>query len=203
MPVALHSSRLLDDRTANLLYELEGDADTVRDILANDEVITEYHVTQRRDCTIAYVHFEPTTTVERLLRAPTAYGLVVDGPVTLHENGGLEFTLIGSEESIQEMLAETPDRLTTTIKRVGHYASGAQRSFAQLSERQQEVLQTAYELGYYQQPPWSSGDCTVVRVDLVATRLATDPSLSRAVPVQRGSELRAPLGRVRRIYIED
>lgn len=152
VPVALHSSRLLDDGTAILLYELEGDADAVRGILVDNEVITEYRVTQRRDCTMAYLHFDPTTTVERLLRAPAAYGLVVDGPVMLHEDGGLELTLIGPEEDIQEALADTPEALTTTIKRVGRYAPGAQRSFAQLSDRQQEVLRTAYELGYYQQP---------------------------------------------------
>lgn len=171
VPVALHSSRLLDDETAILLYELEGDADAVRGILANDEIITDYRVTQRRDCTIAYVHFEPTTTVERLLRAPAAYGLVVDGPVTLHENGGLEFTLIGPEESIQEALAETPDILTTTIKRVGRYAPGAQRSFAKLSERQQEVLRTAYELGYYQQPRRATYEDIAAELDCSPTNV--------------------------------
>lgn len=181
VPVALHSSRLLDDGTAILLYELKGDTDAVRTILVNSEVTTDYRVTQRRDCTIAYVHFEPTTTVKRLLRAPAAYGLVVDGPVMLHENGGLELTLIGPEEAIQAALAETPEPLTTSVKRVGRYAPGAQRSIAKLSERQQEVLKTAYDLGYYQQPRRATYediatelDCTPANVGDILRRIEND-----------------------------
>lgn len=169
VPVALHSSRLLADGTAVMLYELEGDTDTIREILINNEITTDYRVTQHRDCTIAYIHFDPTLTVERLLRIPTTNGLVIDSPIIFHENGGLEVTLIGPEENIREALAETPDILTITIKRVGGYGPGSQELFAKLSERQREVLQTAYKLGYYQQPRRATHEDIAAELDCTAS----------------------------------
>jgi hypothetical protein len=177
-PVALHSSRLLDDGTAVMLYELEGDLATIREILTHNGLTTDYRVTQYRDCIIAYIHYNPTTTVKRLLRIPTTYGLVVDSPMMFHEDGGLEITLIGFKGDIREALAETPDILTTTVERVGSYEPGAQGLFAKLSERQREVLQTAHELGYYQQPRRATHqevaselDCTAANVGDILRRI--------------------------------
>jgi predicted DNA binding protein len=150
--VAVHSLQLLDDGQALYLYELEGDAHTVRKLLDDTDIATSYQVVESGGSTFAYIHFEPTTTVERLLRTPATYGLVVDGPVTVRGDGSVELTYVGEEGDIKEALTSTPDELTVTIKRVGDYVPDTQQLFADLSSRQQEVLRTAHELGYYEQP---------------------------------------------------
>ena len=65
--VAVHSQRLLDDGHAIYLYELVGDARTVRDILDETEIITSYQVVHGTESVFAYIHFEPTPTVKQLL----------------------------------------------------------------------------------------------------------------------------------------
>lgn len=177
-PVALHSPRLLDNGLAIFLYELKGDARIIRKVLDETEIATSYQVAQSDGSTIAYIHFEPTTTVERLLRAPAAYGLVIDDPITIKDHGSIEITLIGAEEDIQEALAATPDELTVTIKRVGDYTPSAQQLFTSLSERQQQVLRTAHELGYYEQPRRTTYkdianefDCTPANVGEILRRI--------------------------------
>ncbi|WP_435551709.1 helix-turn-helix domain-containing protein [Natrinema sp. CGMCC1.2065] len=150
--VAVHSQRLLNDGQAIYLYELVGDVRTVRDILDETAIISSYQVVQGRESVFAYIHFEPMPTVKELLRGPKEYGLIIDGPVTIRDDGTMEITLIGEEKDIQQAFSSPPDELTVTVKRIGNYHPGTQQLFTDLSERQREVLQKAYELGYYQKP---------------------------------------------------
>lgn len=151
-PVALHSSQLLADGTGVMLYELEGDADAVREVLSENRQTTAFQVTQLRDCVAAYIHYTPTETVERLLQLPEEYGLVIDTPISVYDDGRLEVTIIGPQENISEAFAEIPDRLTTTVEQVGTYTLEGQPFFDTLSDRQREVFRLAYERGYYEEP---------------------------------------------------
>lgn len=176
--VAVHSQQLLDDGQAIYLYELEGDDQTVRQVLEDSEITTKYTVIENGDSTFAYIHFEPNPTVKRLLQAPATLGLMIDSPITVKDNGRIEITLIGEETDIQRALTTTPDELVLDIKRMGDYAPGAQRLFTTLSTRQQEVLRRAYELGYYQQPRDTTYkeiaeefDCTPANVGEILRRI--------------------------------
>lgn len=151
-PIALHSARLLTDGTGVLLYELEGDADAVREVLDGNERTTRFDVTQMRDCIAAYVHFVPTDTVERMLELQEEYGLVIDSPMPIHDDGRLEVTIISPQENISEAFAEIPDTVDSTVARVETYTPIEGNYFETLSDRQREVLQLAYERGYYEEP---------------------------------------------------
>ena len=151
-PVALHSARLLTDGTGVLLYELEGDASAVRDILDSNERTTRFDVTQMRDCIAAYVHFIPTDTVERMLKLQEQHGLVIDSPMPIHDDGRMEVTIISPQENLSEAFAEIPDVVDSTVARVETYRPIEGNYFETLSDRQREVLQLAYERGYYEQP---------------------------------------------------
>jgi predicted DNA binding protein len=151
-PVALHSARLLTDGTGVLLYELEGDADAVRDLLDGNERTTRFDVTHMRECIAAYVHFSPTETVERLLELQERYGLVIDPPMPIHDDGALEVTVISPQENISEAFAEIPDMVELTVERVETHTPIEGNYFETLSDRQREVLQLAYERGYYEEP---------------------------------------------------
>ncbi|WP_330633033.1 helix-turn-helix domain-containing protein [Halocatena halophila] len=177
-PIALHSSQILTDGTAVVLYELEGAPETVRSILEKSQTATDFRVTQKRDNIIAYIHFEPTPVVAGMLKSPATYGLLVDGPITFHDDGGVELSLIGREEDIQRALAETPEHVATTIKRVGQYAPGQLETVATLSERQREVLRMAHKQGYYEQPRQATYDdiatqlgCTKANVGDILRRI--------------------------------
>lgn len=178
VPVALHSSHLLGDGTAVMLYELEGDPAAVSEILSESQITTDYRVTQHHDCTIAYIHYNPTTIVEQLIEIPMRNGLIIDSPMMFHEDGGLEITFIGLRADIKQALDETPSILSTTVEGVGEYEPSVQKLFAKLSDRQREILRTAHELGYYQQPRdttyqeiASELDCTAANVGDILRRI--------------------------------
>ncbi|QCQ77405.1 DNA-binding protein (plasmid) [Haloferax mediterranei ATCC 33500] len=152
VPVSIHSAKLLHDGTAVLLYEFKGDADAVRAILSANETATDYEVTEIDGSVSAYIHFEPSTDTRQLLQLPEEYGYVLDTPILLHEDGGLEVTIIGPQGNISEAFKQIPDSIHTTVGRVGSYDPDRENSFSKLSDRQREVLRKAYELGYYRRP---------------------------------------------------
>ncbi|MDZ7688663.1 MAG: helix-turn-helix domain-containing protein [Halobacteriales archaeon] len=176
-PVGLHSLRTLADGTAVMLYELEGDADAVREVLSENAATTDHRVTKRRDRVAAYIHFDPTPTVERLAGIPEKKGLVVETPMEFEDDGGLEATLVGPEANLRDALAQVPERVEVSVVRVGSYSPGSQ-SLTRLSERQREVLRTAHELGYYRQPRRATHeeiaeelDCTAANVGEILRRV--------------------------------
>jgi len=177
-PVGIHSLRTLADGTAVMLYELEGDADAVREVLSENAATTDHRVTKRRNCVVAYIHFDPTSTVERLADIPEKKGLVVETPMKFEEDGGLEVTLVGPEANLRDALAQVPENVEVSVVRVGSYSPGAHQSLTRLSERQREVLRTAHELGYYQQPRRATHeeiaeelDCTSANVGEILRRV--------------------------------
>ncbi|WP_455583671.1 helix-turn-helix domain-containing protein [Halogeometricum borinquense] len=152
VPVMIHSAKLLRDGTAVMLYEFKGDADAIRAILSANKTATDHEVTKINGSVSAYIHFEPSSDTRRLLQLPEEYGYVVDSPILLHEDGGVEVTIIGPQENISAGFEQIPDSVHTTVGRVGTHNPGRKDSLSKLSDRQREVLRRAYELGYYRRP---------------------------------------------------
>lgn len=167
--VAVHSQQLVADGQAIYLYELEGDAEKVRAVLEATDIATSYEVVQSGESAFAYIHFEPSPTIERLLGAPERYGLVIDGPIIVQENGQVEVTLVGEEADLQAALRSTPDELSATITSVGDHTPNVNQLYVSLSPRQREVLTTAYALGYYRQPREATYDDIAAELDCSPT----------------------------------
>lgn len=82
------------------------------------------------------------------------------------EDHGVTLTLVGSQEALQQELeayeaADAP----VTVRRLTDY-EGPQAELDRLTPRQQEVLETAYELGYYEIPRETTADAIAERLDL-------------------------------------
>lgn len=169
--VAVHSQQLVADGQAIYLYELEGEADDVRAVLEETDIATSYEVVQSGESAFAYIHFEPSPTIKRLLGAPERYGLVIDDPITVHDNGQVEVTLIGEEADLQEALRSTPDELSATITRVGDHTPNRNQLFRNLSPRQREVLRTAHDQGYYRQPREATYEDIAAELDCSPTNV--------------------------------
>lgn len=65
---------------------------------------------------------------------------------------GLLLSLVGSQDSIRDMLRNYEDvGVTPDLHKLGEYDGGA-GTFDALTDRQLEALQTAYEMGFYEVP---------------------------------------------------
>lgn len=84
-------------------------------------------------------------------------------------DSGIDVALVGSQEDIAREISEYGDAgMTVLLERIADYG-GPRKTLDALTDRQREILQTAYELGYFDVPR------SVSTAD-VAKKLHLDPS---------------------------
>lgn len=97
--------------------------------------------------------------------------LVPSGCATVGEDG-ITMSLVGSHDAISEMVTEyEASGMTLELERVGDF-SGPTDPLESLTERQREILDTAYEMGYYQVPRSVSTSDVASVVDLDPSTVA-------------------------------
>lgn len=143
---------LLADGTAVVIFELDGELDAVKDILATSEEVLEYNITETRENHHVYIHLEANETISELLTIPNEHELVVDTPMVYTHRGGLRVTVIGEEAVMREAMPAIPSSLHLKLEQLGEYEPNTERLFSLLTERQQEILQEAIRQGYYEVP---------------------------------------------------
>jgi len=166
---AIHQINLLSDDTCVTLYGVRGDLDGAADILAAQPDVVAYDVSGDREG-LAYIHFRPTDTVARLLSIVQDNEIVLQTPIDTLDDGGVRVTLVGDDETIQRVVGSIPDSLRLSLEGIGDYHPDSGQLFSVLTARQQEILEAAVELGYYEEP-----------------RGATHEEIARAVGVSAGT----------------
>jgi hypothetical protein len=148
----LHNISLLEDDTAAVLYQLSGDTDRIREIGETSPEVLDYHLSVAGSTATVYAHIESSPLVTDLLSVLRRHELVLDMPLAFTDDGGLRGLVIGSDETIRDAVADLPDTVNIELEGIGDYEPEHRRLFASLTERQQETLLTALDMGYYEVP---------------------------------------------------
>jgi hypothetical protein len=148
---SLQQINLLSDGTCVALYSIRGDLERAAEILDAQEDVLGYDVSGEREG-LAYVHFQPTALVEELLTIPQDNEIVLQMPIDCLEGGGVRPTLVGDDETIRRVVEAIPDSLTLSLEGIGDYNPETEQLFSALTPRQQEILEAAVEMGYYEVP---------------------------------------------------
>lgn len=172
-PVAIHSIQLLGDGTALVLYELSGDADRVRDILAENPDTIDSMVTEGVEAVFAHILFEPTDTVRRFLELPRERQITLETPMAFTGDGGIRVTGVGPADVLSEVFDGATDGIRVSVEDVGDYHPPSERPFARLSERQQEVLRVAVERGYFEEPRQATQEELAAALDCTAATVGS------------------------------
>lgn len=86
--------------------------------------------------------------------------------------GGLEFSVIGTQEEIGQTVATAGEAgLNVLLERLTDYR-GPTSHLDSLTDRQREIVQTAYSMGYYEVPREASTDEIAQEVDLDPSTVA-------------------------------
>ncbi|WP_255149836.1 helix-turn-helix domain-containing protein [Halorarius halobius] len=167
---AIHQMNLLDDGTAVILSEYSGSHERVEEVLdAHYDHAIAYQTSEVGNNTLMYAHIEPSDLVRSLLRIPREHGVVIDWPMTFGEGGALHVTVVGEDEGIRKLMPAIPDDVRFEVTRTGDYQRDTERLFAQLTDRQQEILRTAVGLGYYEEPRQVTYEDIAAELDCTAT----------------------------------
>jgi len=150
---AIHHVDLLADDTVLLLAEASGSQERYRQIMAASPHVRNY-LTAGEDRWMAVSHFEPTEEVRRALTLQRESLLVVDTPIRFTDDDDLTVTYIGTDETFQTLsgYVEELDSMTVEVLEMGEYEADDSTFGRLLTARQEEVLEAAVELGYYNDP---------------------------------------------------
>jgi predicted DNA binding protein len=163
---AIHRAELLDDDTVVMFAEARGDADVLREILADSDLVRDFTVAADDDGRIySYSHYEPNETIRDMLLRRREQEPVVRMPVEYTDGGDIRATYVGRDEAFREAMGNQPDGVEIEILSTGEYRPDAEDLFAQLTERQQEILRTAVRLGYYENPREATHEEVAAAVD--------------------------------------
>ncbi|WP_436925365.1 helix-turn-helix domain-containing protein [Halosimplex amylolyticum] len=151
---AIHRMDDLGDGTVTLLTEISGDADRYRQILADSPEVHEFTVADGDDDRAwGYSRVETNDLVEYMLERDRELELVRDMPIEITEDGGQRVTLVGTEEAFARAAQfDEPDEYDVEIEKTGDYHPEGGRLLDALTSRQQEVLEAAVAVGYYETP---------------------------------------------------
>ena len=148
---AVHAVKEVPDGTIVLFTEVEGDLDRYEQLMESSPEILTY-ATSGEDPAYCYVQVESTPETSRLIDLVQNRDFVVRMPIEYTAEGGRRITLVGREADFAEALSEPPDEVEVELVSTGEYRPDAEDLFADLTDRQREVLETAIRLGYYENP---------------------------------------------------
>ncbi len=166
---SIHRVDLLADGTGVLLAEARGDQERYEEILADSEQVLDYAVTGADGWWYSYTHFEPTPVTELMVRQREESEAMMEMPIEVEEDGSMIVTFVGDREQLTGAMVPESDVYDLEVLATGERPPDADDPFADLTERQREILDAAVRLGYYRNPREATHED-------VAERVGTTPS---------------------------
>lgn len=150
--VAIHKIKLVDDDLGVVLYELTGDVDRFRELMAELAAGFEYQITEKDDSIFFYSSFRPNDTLRQLIRITDEFELFRIPPMTFESDGHLASTYVGTHAVFERAMETVPDDITIVLDRKSTYSPTREREQSHLTTKQEAILQSAIERGYYDIP---------------------------------------------------
>lgn len=179
---SLYNLTLLDDGTTLELVRVEGRRADIRAELDTRENLLAYEVFASTDRTHhVYQHVEQDSDLLWLLAHLKAHRLLIDFPIS-YDDHGVTVRIVGEPELMQRAFDDLPEtvRDELTIERLTEYVPDVPALGAGLTTRQREILETAVEIGYYDDPRRAT-----------VTDIATELGISQATASEHLRKLEA------------
>lgn len=112
--------------------------------------------------------------------------VVVAPPVVYDVDGTVRLTIVGGNDALQRAVDRTPTDVSVRIEQIRTGAAGVRPAGESLSDRQREVVESAVELGYYEEPREATVEDVADRVECAPSTAAEHLRKAEAVLVRRG-----------------
>lgn len=133
------------------LFAVKGDYEGFRSALADIPEIVEADVTPDGDGQFYFLATIRPPLFKEIFETFTRHGLMVITPV-LYRDGEVHARFVGRSDVVQTALDHIPSAINVDIHEIGERGFEHESAAATLSQRQQEAVQAAVELGYYEMP---------------------------------------------------
>ena len=146
----IHYLNVLDDDTFVTLYEVQGDLERAIEILEDRSDVFNVDVAGEREGFI-FAHLaaaEPDLSLTKILDQKE---ILIEYPIA-YTKQGVEIKLAGTSEAIQEAASEVSGSVRTELLNRGEFRPTIEQLQETLTSRQQEVLELAVRMGYFEFP---------------------------------------------------
>ena len=146
----LHWNPGVGETNAMVFRVVGTDHEAYADALDATDQVREYRLGDvRPDRFVLYVRDRQTPGDRRLTDPVRDTNLVVVPPVVYDADRTVRFTLVGTDEELQRTVDELPDQAPVDVVRLTGFDPGGFDASADLTPRQREALEAAYDAGYY------------------------------------------------------
>lgn len=153
---AIHGIRTLGDGSVVVQMKVGENPSRVRDICEDStgDGLRSYHVVSNAEGALVQLHFEPTGVLADLIAIHEQHPVVPEFPIEFVDSdaGSVRVVEAGCVTELRRVVTKMREVSSVTIEEVGGYDPESDRLYAGLTERQQQVLRTALERGYYDVP---------------------------------------------------
>ena len=172
---AVEREVLLEGRTdgdvRTLLFYIQGDADAYGSALAEVDAIIEYDVRPDDDGGFFCYVRAPNRDEENLLfDAFDRETVVVVPPTEFRSDMTMRLTVVGHGDDLRGLIEALPDELGVDVLEVGSYDLAFGPT---LTDRQREIVEVAWELGYYAVPREAGVEAVAGRLDCAVSTAST------------------------------
>ncbi|AUV82137.1 bacterio-opsin activator [Salinigranum rubrum] len=164
---AIHHVELLDDGTVLLLAEGSGDRDRYEEIMSSSPSVIDY-MASGTDRWMAVSHLDTSEAVRQVMEWQRDAEVVIETPMLFQSDGSQRMTLLGDQRAFKRLFerATALESFSFEVVESGEYEPSAERFMRSLTARQQEILTTAVDLGYYRAPRQATHEDIAAAVDL-------------------------------------
>lgn len=152
---AIREIRTLADDSVIMQFEMGGDVAHLRELFSEDcDGLYGYDIMDVDESTLLQVHFRPEGQLRKLIDLHQDHAVVVDYPIEFIDppDPTVRMVEVGRIDELRALIERLREWATVTIEEVGAYEPVSNRLFCSLTDRQQQVLTTAIERGYYDVP---------------------------------------------------
>lgn len=126
-----------------------GDPEAYEALLVEQESVVEYDVTPDEDGFFVYLRQELGPQGMSMMDSLAQDTVVIVPPIEFRSDRTMRMTVVGHPEDLRAVLDSIPDEISLDVRKVGDGVTAFETS---VSERQQEALQVAWSVGYYDVP---------------------------------------------------
>ncbi len=129
------------------------DPERLRRLMDQNSAMIDYSVSSEGDgAVLAYIHSWPPDPIREIILLLRRHEVFFESFEFIREDTA-RATMVGeTNKMLQQALAAIPEEVDATVDRIGVYSPDRNDFRAALTERQQEILDIAMELGYYENP---------------------------------------------------
>ena len=161
----IHRVEMLDDGSGLLLAEARGDVERYREILTESPHVHDFSIVEDDGWWYSYTHFEPNDANRGMLELQYESELAMETPIEVKADGSFVLTLVGPRDAFAEATPSETEAYDIEVLETGEHHPELGDLFLSLTERQRDVLETATEVGYYENPREATHDDIAAEVD--------------------------------------